>query len=65
MKDYLLILMGFGGFVIIFFIVEFCEKTTSSQVFFEIGTMMMFLPIPIDLMLDMYEEKKKKEKEED
>lgn len=52
-------LMGFGGFFIVFFIVEFCEKTTLNQVFLGIGTMMMFLPIPIDLMLDMHEEKKK------
>lgn len=54
-------LMTFGGFFIIFFIIEFCEKTTLSQVFLGIGTMMMCLPIPIDLILDMYEEKKKKE----
>ena len=62
MKDYLLMLMGFVGFFIVFFIAEFCEKTTLSQVFLGIGTMMMFLPIPIDLMIDMYEEKKKEEK---
>lgn len=54
-------LIAFGGFFIVFFIVEFCEKTTLSQVFLGIGTMMMWLPIPIDLMLDIYEEKKKKE----
>lgn len=65
MKDYLLMLMAFGGFFIVFFIVEFCEKTTLSQLFVGLGIMMMFLPIPIDLMLDMYEEEKKKKKEED
>lgn len=64
MKDYLLMLMAFGGFFIVFFIVEFCEKTTLSQVFLGIGTMMMWLPIPIDLMLDMHEEEKKRKKEE-
>lgn len=61
MKDYLLMLMCFGGFFIVFFIVEFCEKTTLSQVFLGIGSIMMWLPIPIDLMLDIHEEKKKKE----
>lgn len=62
MKDYLLVLMTFIGFFIVFFTAEFCEKTTISQLFLGLGTMMMFLPIPIDLMLDMYEEKKKEEK---
>lgn len=62
MKDYLLMLIGFVGFFIIFFTVEFCEMTTINQLFLGLGIVMMWLPIPIDLMLDIYEEKKKEEK---
>lgn len=64
MKDYLLMLISFVGFFIMFFIIEFCEKTTINQLFVGLGIMMMFFPIPIDLMLDMYKEEKKKKKEE-
>lgn len=64
MKDYLLVLISFVGFFIMFFIIEFCEMTTINQLFVGLGIMMMFLPIPIDLMLDMHEEEKKRKKEE-
>lgn len=62
MKDYLFMLMSIVGFFIVFFTVEFCEMTTINQLFLSLGVIMMWFPIPIDLILDMYEEKKKEEK---
>lgn len=64
MKDYLLVLISFVGYFIMFFIIEFCEMTIMNQLFLGLGIMMMFFPIPIDLMLDMHEEEKKRKKEE-
>lgn len=59
MKDYLLMSVSFIGYFVVFFTVELCENTITSQILVGIGFMMMFLPIPIDLMFDMHEENKK------
>lgn len=64
MKDYLLMLMAFGGFFMIFYGIEFCEDLMQMQIFASIGVAMFGLSVPVYLELDMYEEKKKKEKEE-
>lgn len=65
MKDYIFILMAFGGFFMMFYGIEFCENLMQMQVFASIGAAMFGLSVPVYLMLDMYEEEKKKKKEED
>lgn len=65
MKDYVFILLVVGGFFMMFFGIELTEDLMQKQIIASIGVMMFGLSFPLDLMLDMYEEKKKKEKEKD
>lgn len=65
MKDYMFILLVVGGFFMMFFEIELTEDLMQKQIIASIGAMMFGLSFPLYLMLDMYEEKKKKEKEED
>lgn len=64
MKDYLFMLMGIGGFFVIFFGIELSEDVILKQIFASIGYAMIAFSFVLYLTLDMYEEEKKKKKEE-